>query len=59
MVMAARAMAMATKRVMARAEARTTAMAATALVMIALVALPIAHFVTCNIIANAIGSSSI
>jgi hypothetical protein len=31
-----------------------TAMAATALVTIALVALAITHFVTCNVIANAI-----
>jgi hypothetical protein len=34
-------------------EARTTAMAAMVLVTIALVALAIAHFVTCNVIANA------
>jgi hypothetical protein len=36
------------------AEARTTATAAMALVTITLVALTIAHFVTCNIVANAI-----
>jgi hypothetical protein len=35
-----------------RAEARTTAMAAMALVTIALVALAIAHFVTRHIVAN-------
>jgi hypothetical protein len=38
----------------ATAEARTTAMAATALVTIAFVALAIAHFLTRNVIANAI-----
>jgi hypothetical protein len=36
------------------AEARTTAMAAKALVMIALAALTIAHFVSRNTVANAI-----
>jgi hypothetical protein len=36
------------------AEARTTAMVATALVTIVLVALAIAHFVTRNVVANAI-----
>ncbi len=36
------------------AEARIMAMAAMALVMIALVALTIAHFITCNVVANAI-----
>jgi hypothetical protein len=35
-------------------EARTMARAATALVTISLVALTIAHFVTCNVVANAI-----
>jgi hypothetical protein len=38
----------------ATAEVRTTGMAAMALVMIALVALTITHFVTCNFVANAI-----
>ncbi len=36
----------------ATAEARTTAMAATALVRITLVALVITHFITCNVAAN-------
>ncbi len=35
-------------------EARTKATAATALVMIALVTLDIAHFVACHVLANAI-----
>ncbi len=37
-----------------KVEARTMATAATALVRIVLVALDIAHFVTCHIVANAI-----
>ncbi len=42
------------KMAAATAEARTRAMAATALVTIALVTLAIAHFFTCHVIANAI-----
>jgi hypothetical protein len=42
------------KTAAATVEARTTAMVATALVTIALVALAIAHFVRCNVVANAI-----
>jgi hypothetical protein len=42
------------KMAAATTEARTTAMGAMALAMIAHVALTITHFITCNVVANAI-----